>query len=111
MDIIANDPLAIAYTAIQYGRNNQQVKALALAANDGRPYVEPTKENFVNRTYPLAEKICFYINRVPGKPVEPKLREFLRYILSRQGQQAIEQDGGYLPLNADEVRRALKKLD
>jgi phosphate transport system substrate-binding protein len=82
-----------------------------LAAAEGGPYVEPTKENFRNRTYPLIESIYVYINRAPGKPVEPKVKEFLKFILSRQGQKLVAQDGGYLPLTADAVREQLKKLE
>ncbi len=111
MDALAEDPYGIAYTAIQCGRRNPAAKPLALAAGDGGPYIEPTKENFQNRTYPLVESIYVYINRPPGKPVEPKLKEFLRYILSRQGQKDVAQDGGYLPLTASVVREQLKKLE
>ena len=111
MDALAKDPYGISYSAIQCGRRNPQVKPLALAAVEGGPYIEPTKANFQNRTYPLVESIYIYINREPGKPVEPKLREFLRYILSRQGQQDVLQDGGYLPLTAEVVREQLKKIE
>lgn len=111
VDALAKDPYGISYTAVQCGRKNPNVKPLAIAAKDGGPYIEPTKENFQNRTYPLIESTYIYINREPGKPVEPKLREFLRYILSRQGQQDVAQDGGYLPLTAEVVREQLKKLE
>ena len=43
--------------------------------------------------------------------MEPKLREYLRYILSRAGQDAVQRDGKYLPLTAEVVREQLKKLD
>lgn len=111
MDALAADRYGIAYTAIQCGRRNPAAKSLALAANDAGPFIEPTKENFINRSYPLVESIYVYINRPPGKPVEPKLKEFLRYILSRQGQEDVAKDGGYLPLTADVVREQLKKLE
>lgn len=111
VDALAKDPYGISYTAVQCGRKSPGVKPLAIAAKDGSPYIEPTKENFLNRTYPLIESTYVYINREPGKPVEPKLREFLRYILSRQGQQDVAQDNGYLPLPADVVREQLKKLE
>jgi len=111
MDELAKDPRGIGYTAIQCGRRNPMVKPLALAAKDEGPYVEPTKENIYNRTYPLVESIYVYINRVPGKPVEPKMKEFLKYILSRQGQKAVMQDGGYIPLTAEVVREQLKLLE
>jgi len=48
---------------------------------------------------------------VPGKPVDPKVREFLRYILSYEGQQDILREGGYLQLSDEAVREQLKKLE
>jgi len=111
LDNLASDRYGISYSAIQCGRRNAAVKPIALAAKAGGPFVEPTKENFLNRTYPLVESIYVYINRAPGKPIEPKLKEFLKYILSRQGQNAVAQDGGYLPLPTEVVREELKKLE
>jgi phosphate transport system substrate-binding protein len=111
MDALAADPYGIAYGAIKYGKGNAQVKPVALAVNDGGTYVEPTKENFINWTYPLIEPVCIYINRVPGKPVDPKVKEFLRYILSQQGQKDVVQDGSYLPLTAEIVQKQLRKLE
>lgn len=111
MEQLANDRYGISYSAIQCGRRNPNVKPIALATQAGAPYIEPTKENFRNRSYPLIESIYVYINRPPGQPVEPKLKEFLKYILSRQGQQAVAQDGGYLPLTAEALREELRKLD
>ena len=48
-----------------------------------------------------------------GDPVkvDPKIREFLRYILSRQGQQDVEREGDYLPLTPELIREQLKKLE
>jgi len=111
LENLSNDRYGITYAAAQCGRRNPNVKAVALAAVDGGPYVEPTKESFLNRTYPLVESIYVYINRPPGRPVEPKLKEFLKYILSRQGQRAVAQDSGYLPLPASVVQEQLRKLD
>jgi phosphate transport system substrate-binding protein len=90
---------------------NPQVKPLALAAVDGGPYYEATKENLIQRKYPLTRFITTFINRAPGKPVDPKVKEFLRYILSREGQEAIVRDGNYLPLSEDSIRDQLKKLE
>jgi phosphate transport system substrate-binding protein len=110
-DALSKDPYGIAYTAAQCARKTPGVKAIALAAKDGGPYIEPTKANMLNRSYPLVESIYVYINKPPGKPAEPKLKEFLTYILSRQGQEDVLHDGGYLPLTADVVREQLRKLE
>jgi phosphate transport system substrate-binding protein len=68
-------------------------------------------DNVQNRTYPLLLEVYYYLDRKPGQPVDPKLKEFLRYALSRDGQEAIERDGKYLPLTAEAVREQLKKLE
>jgi phosphate transport system substrate-binding protein len=108
---LAKDPYGIAYTAPQCARKNTDVKPLALAAKLGSPFVEPSKDNMAKRTYPLVESIYVYINRQPGKAVDPKLKAFLTYVLSRQGQEGVLQDGGYLPLTPEVAREQLQKLE
>ena len=111
IDNLAKDPYGIAYTAPQCARKSTEVKALAIGATADGPFVQPTKENMANRTYPLVESIYVYINRPPGQPVEPKLKAFLTYILSREGQENVLQDDGYLPLTPEVAREQLKKLE
>jgi phosphate transport system substrate-binding protein len=109
LDALKNDPYGIAYSNLRY--MNPQVKPLALAANDSGLYYEATKENLIQRNYPLTRFITTFINRAPGKPVDPRVKEFLRYILSREGQEAIVRDGNYLPLSEDSIREQLRKLE
>jgi phosphate transport system substrate-binding protein len=71
----------------------------------------PSRQSFQDRTYPLVRSIYIFLNRAPGKPLDPKLREFLRYVLSRDGQELVASNGSYLPLPASVVREELKKLD
>jgi phosphate transport system substrate-binding protein len=111
IDALSKDPYGIAYTAPQCALKSTEVRPLALAADAHSPFVEPTLENMANRTYPLVESIYVYINRPPGQPVEPKLKAFLTYILSRQGQEGVLRDGGYLPLTPEVAREQLKKLE
>jgi phosphate transport system substrate-binding protein len=73
--------------------------------------VFPARETFQDRTYPLVRSIHIFLNRAPGRPLEPRLREFLRFILSREGQDIVHRDGGYLPLTAALALEQLKKLD
>ena len=109
LDALAKDPYGIAYSNVSYMNSN--VKTLAVASKDGGPFMKPTKENVWKRTYPIARFTTVFINRAPGKPVEPKVREFLRYILSRDGQEAVLREGSYLPLTADVIRDQLRKLE
>ena len=106
---LAIDPFGIAYSILRY--INPQVKPLALAATDGGPFYDATKENLIQRKYPLTRFITAFINRVPRQAVDPKAKEFLRYILSREGQEAIVRDGNYLPLSEEAIRDQLKKLE
>jgi phosphate transport system substrate-binding protein len=71
----------------------------------------PSKGSFQDRSYPMVRNIYIYLNRKPGTPVEPKLREFLRFILSREGQEIVERNGSYLPLTAAMAADQRRKLD
>ncbi len=70
-----------------------------------------TLETVRDRTYPLINEIFFYANKPPGEPLDPKVDEFLRFILSQEGQAEIEHEGRYTPLTAAVVKEQLAKLD
>ena len=110
LDAMAHDRYGIGYAGLLY--HNPNVKALALAAKDAGPFVEPTKDSVLNHTYPLTRMITMYLNKAPGKQVDPKLAEFLRYVLSREGQEAVLRKGrGYLPMLAPFAETELRKLE
>jgi phosphate transport system substrate-binding protein len=110
-DELAKDKYGIAWTVIPQARKVPGLRPLALAARDGGPYIEPSRETFQNRTYPLTRSIYIYLNRKPGQSIDLRVKEFLRYVLSREGQEAVEHAGKYLPLTAEVVREQLKKLE
>jgi phosphate transport system substrate-binding protein len=85
-------------------------KELALQAYDGGPYVKRSLESLHDGTYPLTNHIHFYLNREPGKPVDPKVNEFLHFVLSQEGQEWVQREGRYIPLTAQVVRAELAKL-
>ncbi len=87
-----------------------QTKAIPISVKDGGPFLSLTLETAHDRTYPLVGDTYFYLNRKPGTQLDPKLREFLRYILSREGQETVARNGSYLPLPESVVREQLKKL-
>ena len=115
MEALSKDPLGIAYTGICY--QTPQTKPLALAETEAGPYVPPTKASVASRAYPLSRLVYIYFapDQPSGEPadprVEPKVREFLCYILSRQGQQDVAREGDYLPLTPDLIRAQLKFLE
>jgi len=108
---LARDKYGIAWTIMPQAKGIAGLKPLALAAEDGGPYVTPSRASFQSRAYPLVRSIYIYLNRKPGTSVEPKLREFLRFVLSREGQELVAADGGFLPLPETVVRAERAKLD
>ena len=108
---LAHDRYGIAWTVIPQAQGVSGLKHVALAVADGGPYVAPSRESFEDRTYPLARSIYIYLNRRPGRSLDANLAEFLRYILSQEGQSIVTKSGGYLPLPASIVREQLRKID
>jgi phosphate transport system substrate-binding protein len=106
-DKVAADKYAISYTGLAWD-TNPNTKVLKLAVRENGPYIEPTFETVANQTYPLSRVIYMFVNKAPGKPLSPLLREFLLYALSRQGQEAIVKDAIFTPLPAalDDRERA-----
>ncbi len=109
MEDLSKDPYGIACSGIQ--NLTPETKSVALAEKAPGPYVAMTIENVQNRTYPLFMEEYWYLNRDPGKPVDPKLSEYLRYTLSREGQEAVVRDGKFLPLTAEVAAEQIKKLE
>jgi phosphate transport system substrate-binding protein len=108
LDALAKDPFGIAVSNIRYAGAN--VRALALAQTPARPYYGVNSQTLIDGTYPLTRRIPAVIDRAPGMPIDPKLREFLRYLLSQDGQRVILLDHRYLPLSADAATREQRKL-
>jgi phosphate transport system substrate-binding protein len=109
LQALAKDPDGIAFANLQY--TNPQVKAIGLAEHTGDPFVLASPETIWDRTYPLHRFTTLYINRKPGTAVDPKLKEFIRYILSREGMQAVADDASYTPLNEQVAQQQRHKLD
>ena len=105
---VSVDRYGIGYSGIGYITSG--VRAVPLAREAGEPYVDPTvAANVLSGEYPLARFLQVYINKAPGQPVTPLVREFVRFIFSRQGQEAVEKDG-YLSLPAEYAAQQLAKV-
>jgi len=112
---LERDPYGIAYTALGY--RTAGVKPVALAQTSAGPFVEPTRQTVADRSYPLARPVYAYYTidddktQLANPRVDPKVREFLRYVLSREGQQDVAREGVYLPLTRAVADEQLRKLD
>jgi phosphate transport system substrate-binding protein len=105
---VTEDPYGIGYSGIGYRTSG--VKAVALAKKAGDPYgtVEPA-DVYAGR-YPLARFLYLYVNDPPNSPIDPLVREFIRFVLSKEGQEIVVKDG-YLPVAHGIVQQELSKLD
>jgi phosphate transport system substrate-binding protein len=87
------------------------VKVVPLSQKDGGECVMPTLDTVYSHTYPLSRYVYIYVNRKPGTPLAPKVKEFLKMVLSQQGQDVVAKEGVYIPLQPEVVKEELKKLD
>jgi phosphate transport system substrate-binding protein len=101
------DRYAIGYSGIGYATAG--VRAVPLREKDGGTCVEATAENSYTGAYPLARFLYVYINKAPGKPLDPLTREFVKLIVSREGQEGVVKDG-YFPITAQIAREELSKI-
>jgi phosphate transport system substrate-binding protein len=104
---IGTDLAGIGYSGIGY--RTSEVRALPLADKDGGKFVEPNYENCLSGDYPLARFLLIYVNKKPGQPLDKLTEQFLRFVLSKEGQQVVVKDG-YFPLPAELVEEEIKKL-
>ncbi len=109
-DKVAADKYAISYTGLAWD-TNPDTKVLKLSVRQRGPYIAPTFETVASQTYPLSRVIYMYLNRPPGKPIDPVLREFLRYVLSREGQETVVKDGIFTPLTSALDAEQMAKLN
>lgn len=105
---VTNDRAGIGYSGIGYKTSG--VKAVALAVKPGGPAYEPTYENVLSEKYPLGRLLYVYIAKKPGQPLDPIVREFIKLVLSKQGQEIVVKDG-YLPLPASFAEQQLKLIE
>jgi phosphate transport system substrate-binding protein len=106
---VAQNPAAIGFGC--FGNVVAGMKTIALAENAPGPYYRGTLEEVKTMAYPLARPIYMVIDREPGKPVDPKQAEFLAFVLSQEGQEAITAADGWLPLPPALAAAELAKLN
>ena len=108
-DKIAADKFAMAYTGLAWD-TNPNTKVLKLALRPGEPAIEASFENVASQKYPLARTIYIFANKSPDRPLNPLVREFIQYALSREGQQVLVDEKIFTPLPATWDTREAAKL-
>ncbi len=97
----------IGYSGIGYKTSG--VRAVPLAKKSGSKFVQATPDNAVSGEYPLSRFLYVYVNKHPNKALAPLEEEFIKLILSKQGQQVVIKDG-YIPLPEKVVKKYLDKI-
>ena len=107
---VAEDRYAIGFSGFGFGAPG--AKTLAIAETDAGPYYAGTPEEVARRVYPLTRTIYLGVNTAAGKELRPAVREFLRFVLSRDGQAVFAQgEPKYLPLTAQAAAAERAKLN
>ncbi len=98
---VAADPGAIGYTGLS--AIDSAVKMVPVSVDSAGPFLTPGYENVARAAYPLSRVLYLNANAKPGTALDPALGEFLKFILSREGQAVVRQQAIYLPLRAEQV--------
>lgn len=104
---ISRDRLGIGYSGI--GWRASTVRVVPLAESDGVPFVQPTAESVSNQTYPLRRVLYLYVDKAPTASFSPAAQEFLTFINSREGQEAVIKTG-FFPLPAAQIEKSTVAL-
>jgi phosphate transport system substrate-binding protein len=104
---VASDRYAMGYSGIGY--KTADVRAVPLAAKEGGRCYPADMKDVYSGDYPLARYLFLYVNKKPGSSLDPLRAEFLKFVLSKQGQEVVIKDG-YLPIPKNVVGEELAKL-
>ena len=105
---ITEDKYGIGYSGVGYKTSG--VKVLKLADKKGGTCYDGHYENVVTGTYPLSRFLFLNIVKNPAKPLDPLVKEFIKYVLSYEGQEIVVKEG-YLPLNNEMAQKELAKIE
>ena len=104
---ITRDLKGIGYSGIGYRTSG--VKILQLAEREGQEFHGTDPESVLSGEYPLSRFLYVYVNQPPGRPLDPLVKQFLLFVLSREGQEVVVRDG-YLPVTAAIAQEEQGKL-
>lgn len=94
---VASDRFGIGYSGVGY--KTADVRAVPIAASAGEPCFEASAEKAYSGEYPISRFLYVSLNKAPNTALDPLRAEFVRFVYSRQGQEAVVKDG-YFPVPA-----------
>lgn len=105
---LSRDQLGIGYNGL--GLQASAVRMVPLAENQGMPFITPSSASISDQTYPLRRVLYVYLDKSPTAPLPPAAQEFLTFITSREGQEAVVR-AGFFPLPISQVTKRFLSLD
>ena len=88
---VEKDLYGIGYSGMGYATSG--VRRVPLSSESGGAFFEANVDNVISGDYPLSRFLYIYVNKAPEKPLDPLVAEFLRFVLSSEGQEQVEKDG------------------
>jgi len=104
---VASDKYAIGYSGL--GFKTEGVRTVPLSTYLGGQCYDTSAESTMSGNYPIARYLYVYVNKKPGQPLDPLRSEFIKYILSKEGQMQTER-GGFYPITNDIREDDLKRF-
>ena len=104
---VTEDRFGMGYSGIGYRTSG--VKAVPLAETDKGPFSSGAYADVQSGKYPLWRFLYIYVNKAPGKPLDPLVAEFVKFMFSKEGQEVVVKDG-YMPLSAAQAQAELAKV-
>jgi len=104
---VTEDLNGIGYSGIGYKTSG--VKTVALAQKEGGEFFAAEPENVFSGSYPLSRYLYVYVNKAPNQALDPLVREFIAFVLSRNGQETVVKDG-YFPISATILHEEVAQL-
>jgi phosphate transport system substrate-binding protein len=99
---LGRNQLGIGYSGL--GLQSSMVRVIPLAESEGMPFVTPSSSTVKDQSYPLRRVLYLYVNKSPKSPLPPAAQEFLTFIMSQEGQEAVIK-AGFFPLPINQVTK------
>jgi phosphate transport system substrate-binding protein len=104
---IASERSGIGYSGVGY--KTADVRLVPVSSKPGGTCFDATAENAYSGEYPITRFLYVYVNKKPGGAMDPLRAEFVKYVLSKQGQTGVLKDGFY-PVPSAVASEDLKTL-
>ncbi len=104
---LSRDQVGIGYSGL--GLQSSTVRVVPLAENEGMPFVTPSASTIQDQTYPLRRVLYLYVNKDPKNSLPPAAKEFLSFLMSQEGQEAVIK-AGFFPLPASQISKTAVAL-